>query len=166
MTDMDFRVDPAIDEELETPKRVELRDPVTNDPIFDETGAPAFVMVYSAQSKIFKRRAFKLEGRLKSKARRQGKGDLTFEEQNALEAQIYAAAFGDEWNIVRRANGKAKKIDAPCTQENAAKWVEANPLYKPQINAVTDDIEAFLNGEEGNFTKEASPPSTKASKAR
>lgn len=165
MSDIDFTADASLNEEIETPKRLELVDPVTEEPIIDEKGRPAFLMVYSAQSDTFQRRAFKIQGRVQTKLKRKGAGKREFDVEKDAEAQIYAAAFGDEWNIVRKEKGVWKSIDAPCTPENAIKWVLANPLYKPQIASMTDDIESFVNGEDANFTTEALSPSSKASKA-
>lgn len=164
MTDIDFRADPSID--LETPKRLELIDPVTEDAIVDADGKPAFITIYSAQSRLFQERAFKIQARVKQKTRRSQKTELSFEEQLEAEARIYAAALGDEWHICRREAGVWRKIDAPCTPENAVNWILANPLYKRQIASQTDDIEAYLGDGQGNFTSEASSSSTKASKTR
>lgn len=163
MAEIDFRADDALD--LETPRKLELIDPVSDEPILID-GAPAYLMLYSAKSEIFQRRAFKVQGRLRAKVRKGAKNDLSYDEQRDAEAQIYAAAFADEWRIGRKKGGAWTLIDAPCTPENAAKWIVANPLYKPQITALTDDLDAFLGGEQADFTTEASSGSPKASKAR
>lgn len=163
MTEIDFRADASLD--LETPKYLELKDPLTDEAILDENGKPAFVTVYSAQSETFQRRAFRVQAKFKAKSRRGSKGELTFDEQREAEAQIYGAAFADEWRICRKQkDGTWKALDFPCTPENAVKWVLANPLYKKQIASMTDDIDAFVGDEAGNFTKEASSRSSKASK--
>lgn len=164
MTDLDLRADATLD--FEAPKRLELIDPITEEPIIDEAGKPAYLMLYSAQSDTFQRRAFKLKGRWAAKAKRAQKGQLSFEEEKAAEAEIYAATFADEWHIVRKDGGKWKALDVPCTPENAVKWCLANPLYRPQIVKLTDDIESYLGVGAENFTNEASAASSKASKAR
>lgn len=162
MSEIDFRADASLD--LETPKRLELKDPVTDEPIVDEAGNPAFITIYSAQSEVFQRRAFKIQGRWKQLTKKVGKSGLSFDQERQAEAEIYAAAIGDEWNIVRKVDGKWKRIEAPCTPQNAVNWILANPLYKPQIAAQTDDLDEYVGDAEGNFTKEASSRSSKASK--
>lgn len=166
MADIDFRADEDLADELEQPRRVDLVDPMTGEPIIDVNGKKAYVIVYSALSKRFKQRAFKVQGRAADIAKKMG-GKIPLEMQEKFEAQVYACAFDDEWHIVKKnkADKKWHPIDAECNFDNVTNWVLANPLYRAQISAKTDNIQSFVDGDDANFTTEASPSSSKRSKA-
>ena len=167
MSEIDFRADETLERDIEIPTRLELNDPISEEPIIDEHGKPVFLMLYSAQSETFQKRAFAIQARTKIRSRHSRKADLTFAQQKRVEAEIYAAAIGEEWNIAKKQpDGTWRRIDAPCTPENAVNWVMANPLYRAQISSVTDDLEAYAGDGEGNFTIKALSPSTKVLKPK
>lgn len=163
MTKIDFCADDALAEEIEIPRRVELIEPLTGKPIIDVNGHPAFVTLYSANSNTFQERAFKTQAKSRQIQRKSGT-ELNYDMEKYYEAQIYADAFAGEWHVVKKnkADGTWHPIDAPCTRENAVNWVLANPLYRAQISAKTDNLQSFVDGEKENFT---TPPSSRSSKA-
>lgn len=151
----EFSVDPSAAADVEATSRAELRDLVTGDLIVDENGDPAYIEVFSAQSETFRRRVFRVQGKWQTLRKARRDRPLSFDEEQRAEAEVYAAAFGGSWNIVKKTPDGWRRIDAPLTPENAMKWVLANPLYKPQISLVTDTLDAFLRPGDGNFTPSA-----------
>lgn len=108
--------------DVSKPFRVELIDPVTDEPIRDKNGKVAFIDVWSTdgpQARAFGK-AKRKELNLRIKQSRNGKvePDDQLEENIALTALLTAG-----WHLVDRLTGEP--IDVACTAEDAA------DLYSP-----------------------------------
>lgn len=104
----------ALAANVATPYRVELLDPISDDPIKDKQGNPAYIDVFSTDSEAG--RAFDKEERRKivDRAAKGRAADLPDQyEMNAAKA----ARLTKGWRLVDPASGEV--LDVPCNAENA-----------------------------------------------
>ncbi len=132
--------------DVSAPFKVNIIDPITDQPIVDSSGKACFISVWASDSS--RSRAYEKQRRkdllLRVKQSRNGQ----IEPDDMLEQNIAKCAhLVDSWYLVDRISGEV--IDVPCTPENAADllsepgagwlflqvWVEANSaanfLQKP-----------------------------------
>lgn len=104
----------ALAADVATPYRVELLDPLTDEPIKDASGNPAYIDVFSTDS--VQGRAFDATERKKvtEKAIKGRSADLP----DQLEANFAKAAkLTKAWHLVDPATGTV--LDVPCNADNA-----------------------------------------------
>jgi hypothetical protein len=136
--------------DVSKPHKTILLDPVTEQPILDNSGKAAFIAGWAADSE--RGRSYDKQKRkeliLRVKSSRNGQ----VEPDDALEQNIAkCAALVDSWYLVDRVTREA--IDVPCTPENAA-----DLLSEPGAGWIFLPVWIDLNSA-ANFLQSPSPPS-------
>jgi len=112
--------------DVSAPFRVEIIDPVTDKPITDKDGNPAWIAVWSTDSP--RAREFNKARRKDLQLRVMRSRTGRVEADDALESNIATcAALTDSWYLVDPAT--CEKIDVECTAENAAELYSEPGLF-------------------------------------
>lgn len=139
--------------------KVEIIDQITDKPIIDKNGNPAFIEVFSTDSDAG--RAFDKEQRAAYRRKAMKSRNGIAEPGDQLEENVAkCAALTKSWHLVDP--GSREVIDVPCTLENAAElYGEAgmNWLFV-QVWVAANDAANFMN--RSSQTSSSSPSTNSA----